>query len=80
MQGKREFKENKMNIKRQYIIDEQNRKIAVQLDIKTFERIEELLENYALHRLMEKSDKADETLDLAAAEQFYSELNKADAN
>ncbi|CAN5611829.1 hypothetical protein BH18ACI1_BH18ACI1_24540 [soil metagenome] len=42
-----------MIIKRQYIIDEQNHKIAVQLDIKTFEQIEELLENYALYRLMD---------------------------
>ena len=52
-----------MEIKRQYIIDERNRKVAVQLDIETFERIEEALENYGLIQLMqEESD--DELLEL----------------
>ena len=44
-----------MNIKRQYIVDEQNRRVAVQVDIKTFEQIEEVLENYALSRLMKNA-------------------------
>lgn len=69
-----------MNIKRQYIVDERNRKIAVQLDIKTFEQIEDLLENYALYRLMEKSDDADDALDLENAKSFYADLIKSDAN
>ena len=69
-----------MNIKRQYIVDEQNQKIAVQLDIKTFEQIEELLENHALYQLMEKTNEADETLDLDAARTFYGGLSKSDAN
>lgn len=68
-----------MNIKRQYIIDEQNKKVAVQLDIKTFEQIEEVLENYALFRLMENADE-DETLDLKEAQSFYADLKKSDAN
>ncbi len=41
-----------MELNRQYIVDENNHKIAVQMDIKTFEKIEEILENYALYRLM----------------------------
>ncbi len=69
-----------MNIKRQYIVDERNRKIAVQLDIKTFEQIEDLLENYALYRLMEKSGEADDALDLENAKSFYTDLIKVDAN
>lgn len=68
-----------MNIKRQYIIDEENHKIAVQLDIKTFEKIEDLLENYALYRLMEDAED-DETFDLESAKDFYAGLKKADAN
>jgi RelB Antitoxin len=68
-----------MTIKRQYIVDEQNQKVAVRLDIKTFEKIEELLENYALYRFMENTED-DETLDLEKAKDFYAELNKADAN
>ena len=59
-----------MNIKRQYIVDEQNRRVAVQVDIKTFEQIEEVLENYALSRLM-KNAEGDEMLSLREAEDFY---------
>lgn len=58
-----------MNIKRQYIVEEQNQRIAVQVDIKTFEQIEEVLENYALSRLMENSED-DETLDFQEAKNF----------
>ena len=68
-----------MTIKRQYIIDEQNHKIAVQLDIKTFEQIEEMLENYALVNLMENSED-NETLDFEDAKSFYAKLKKADEN
>jgi hypothetical protein len=30
--------------------------VAVQLNIKTYQKIEELLENYGLYKLMEESD------------------------
>lgn len=64
-----------MEIKRQYIIDERNRKVAVQLDIETFERIEEALENYGLIELMqEESD--DELLELESAREYYRKLEK----
>jgi hypothetical protein len=39
-----------------YIVDEQNRRIAVQIPIKTFEKLEEILENYALVQLMEENE------------------------
>ena len=35
-------------ITKQYIVDENNRKIAVQIPIEDFEKIERLLEDYAL--------------------------------
>lgn len=41
-----------MELNRQYIVDENDCKIAVQMDIKTFEKIEEVIENYALYHLM----------------------------
>lgn len=71
-----------MTIKRQYIVDEQNQKVAVQLDIKTFEQIEEMLENYALVNLMENSEDSEdnETLTLEDAKSFYAKLKKADEN
>jgi len=45
-----------MEFKRQYIINEYNQKIAVQLDIDTFEKIENVLENYDLAQLISASD------------------------
>ena len=65
-----------MEIKRQYVIDENNRKIAVQLDLKTFEKIEEILENYGLVKLMSSGD-ADEALDYADAKAYYDKIEKA---
>ncbi len=67
-----------MDFKRQYIVDELNHKIAVQLDIKTFEQIENLLENFALYRLMEQKNE-EEVLGLDDAKNFYSAL-KTNAN
>ena len=65
-----------MNIKRQYIVDEGNHKIAVQLDIKTFEKIEETLENFALFSLMKDTDE-DVDMRIDDAKTFYAELEKA---
>ena len=64
-----------MKIECKYIVDEKDNKIAVQLDIKTFEKIEEVLENYALFHLME-DDRDDEVLDLDQAKNYYETLKK----
>lgn len=63
-------------IKKQYIVDEKNRKIAVQIDIKTFKTIEEILENYALVQLM-KEYEHDDVLNLHEAKAYYQTLEKA---
>lgn len=63
-------------IKKQYIVDEKNRKIAVQIDIDTYRKIEELLENYALVQLMKEAEN-DELLSLPQAKEFYQKLEKA---
>jgi hypothetical protein len=64
-------------LKKSYIVDEQNRKVAVQLDIETFNKIEEILENYALARLMEEHGSED-ALELQEALTFYQSLEKAE--
>jgi hypothetical protein len=64
-------------LKKSYVVDEQNRKVAVQLDIETFNKIEEILENYALARLMEEHGKED-ALELDEALAFYQSLEKAE--
>ena len=66
-----------MEIERKYIVDERNRKVAVQLDIGTFEKIEETLENYGLIRLMQEEVQDDETLELEQARAYYRTLEKA---
>jgi hypothetical protein len=39
-----------MQLQPNYIVDSHNHKIAVQLDIKTYEKTTETLENYALYQ------------------------------
>lgn len=64
-------------IQRKYIVDENNKKIAVQLDIATFEKIEEIIENYALVQLIKEAEK-EETLSVSEAKNFYKSLDKND--
>ncbi len=64
-----------MQLQPNYIVDSQNQKIAVQLDIKTYEKITETLENYALFNFMEEN-KDDEKLSLKDAKAYYSSIKK----
>jgi len=60
---------------KQYIVDEQDKKIAVQIPIETFEKIEEVLENYALVQLI-KENEGGEVLGLSEAKAYYDRLEK----
>lgn len=51
-----------INIRKRYIVDENNNRIAVQLDLDTFEKIEEILEKYCLKQEIE-NQKDDIELD-----------------
>ena len=64
-----------LSIKKRYIVDERNRPVAVQIDIKTFEEIERLLEDYVIGQLINENDDADH-LTLGDAKSFYNELPK----
>ncbi|MDQ3397969.1 MAG: hypothetical protein M3511_09400 [Deinococcota bacterium] len=71
-----------MELKRHYLTDEHNQRVAVQLDIETFERLERILKDaprilkdYGLARLIEAND--DEVLDLEGAKAYYNSLEKA---
>ena len=63
-------------INKQYIVNEQNKKIAVQIPIETFERLEEILEKYALVQLM-RENEAEEVLGVNEAKTYYGQLEKA---
>jgi hypothetical protein len=58
-----------MEFKRQYIVNEDSQRVAVQLDIDTFEKIENVLENYALVQLINADDS--ETLNIEEAKKYY---------
>jgi hypothetical protein len=64
------------SISKRYIVDEQNKKIAVQIPIDTFEKIEEILENYALVQLM-KENENEEVFGVREAKAYYDQLEKA---
>jgi len=64
-----------LDIKKLVLTDEKKRPVAVQIDIETFERMEQLLEDYALGQLIEQNDPAD-NLTLQEAKKYYQRLNK----
>ena len=63
-------------INKKYIVDEHNKKTAVQIPIETFEKIEEVLENYALFKLI-KENEGEKILGLREAKAYYDRLEKA---
>ncbi|MCB0496126.1 MAG: hypothetical protein KDC79_08305 [Cyclobacteriaceae bacterium] len=63
-------------IDKQYITNEKNERIAVQVEIKTFEKMEQLLEDYALGKYLDEDDS--EKLTAEEAKTYYNQLKKAD--
>ncbi len=65
-----------LEIKKRYVVDEEDRRVAVQIDLETFAKIEEVLEDHALARwITEAQDEP--ALGVDAAREFYASLNKA---
>ncbi len=65
-----------LEIKKRYVVDEEDRRVAVQIDLETFAKIEGVLEDFALARWI--TDAQDEpALDQDAAREFYDSLPKA---
>jgi hypothetical protein len=61
---------------KKYILDEQNKAIAVQIDINVFKKIEDILEDHGLFKLIQEGDER-EYLGLNEAKEFYKGLDKA---
>lgn len=68
-----------LDIKKTYVTDSKNRPLAVQIDIKTFERIEQILEDYALGKLIAENN-SDEVLSVAEAQEYYLKLRDNNEN
>ncbi len=62
-------------IKKEYIVTDDNKKKAVLIDIDTFNKMEELIENYGLAKYMTEAAN-EENLSLIEAKQYYSTLKK----
>jgi PHD/YefM family antitoxin component YafN of YafNO toxin-antitoxin module len=57
------------------VLDENQKPIAVQIPIEEFERMEELIENYGLAKLMDEVAD-DEQLSVKEAKHFYRSLKQ----
>lgn len=64
-----------LKIKKEYIVNSNNKKKAVLLDIETFEKLEELLENYGLGKYIEEVED-EEVLNINEAKEYYDILKK----
>jgi hypothetical protein len=63
-------------IKKKYIVDENQAPVAVQMDIKTFNKIERLLEDFVLVAKM-KENKPKDRLQINEARAYYARLKKS---
>lgn len=64
-----------LEITKNYVMDENQQPIAVQIPIADFEKIEEILENYGLIKLMAESED-DERLAKDKAWKYYQSLKQ----
>jgi len=64
-----------LEIKKQFVVNDKNQKIAVQIDIDTFKKIEELLENHILVQMMRESSD-DKSYSLEDARAYYQQLRE----
>jgi len=62
-------------IKKKFIKDKDNKNVAVEISIDEFNKIEQILEDYALGELIKETDGA-ENLSLQEAKTFYKSLKK----
>ena len=64
------------DIRKEYVTTDDNKRKAVLIDIRTFEKIEEILESYGLGKYMEEVEDQ-EALPLNAARSHYESLGKS---
>jgi hypothetical protein len=62
-----------LKIHKKIILNESQKPVAVQIPIEEFERLEEIIENYGLAKLMDEV-KDDERLSVEDAKKYYRSL------
>ncbi len=65
-----------LEIKRRYIMSEDNKPVSVVIDILTFEKIESVIENYGLAKYISESDD-EEPLSHSDAFKYYKGLKES---
>ena len=65
-----------LTLSKKYIVDEKNKKVAVQILIETYKKVEEVLEDYALGQYISEV-KDEKSLSLAEAKKFYGKRTRA---
>ncbi len=66
-----------LGINKRLIIDENQKPVAVIISLDEFEKIERILEDYGLARLMEETED-EEILDYEEAVEYYKSLKNVD--
>jgi rubrerythrin len=66
-----------LELHKSIVLDDNQKPIAIQIPIEEFERMEEIIENYGLAKLMDEV-AGDEQLSAHEAKQFYRSLKKQD--
>ncbi len=64
-----------LKINKKIVIDENQTPVAVQIPIEEFARLEEIIENYGLSKLMDEG-KDDERLSTEDAKKYYQSLKQ----
>ena len=62
-----------LKIRKNVVLDENQKPTAIQIPIEDFERLEEIIENYGLAKLMDEV-KDDERLSIKEAKNYYQSL------
>jgi len=66
-------------INKYYVYDESHKPVAVQIPITDFERLEEIIENYGLSRLMDETRKEDRLSGKSALTYYESLKNEMES-
>ncbi len=64
-----------LEINKNILVDENQKPIAVQISIEEFKRLEEVIENYGLAKLMDEVSE-EENLSVGEAKEFYQALKQ----
>lgn len=62
-----------LKIRKNIVLDERQKPVAVQIPIEEFERLEDIIENYGLAKLMDEV-KDDKRLSVEDAKKYYQSL------